>query len=39
MPTLTLLMTLMTYCIYLETPLFRLLIQQDIALVDVFSHS
>ena len=38
-PTLALLMTLTTYCIFLETPLFQLLTQQDIALVDVFSHS
>ena len=37
MPTLALLTTLMTYCIFLETPLF--LTQQDIALVDAFSHS
>ena len=39
MPTLALLTTLTTYCIFLETPLFRLLTQQDIALVDTFSHS
>jgi hypothetical protein len=39
MTILALLTTLTTRSIFLETPLFRLLIQQDIALVDVFSHS